>query len=340
MKTAPKLQVLIFIMLFLFSCDDPETVVTNFVHPDGSVTRRVVMRSSKKTVEPSQYQVPLDSTWTISTGIEPREKDTTWIVTAEKNFSSVDEINSAYRADSGANKLIKRSAEFSRSFRWFNTFYRYSEKVDKVLNTKLKAEQVLSEEELRYFYMPSSMLDSLLAGADSLMYKEKKAKNDSVENRYLFKALMEEWTMQYFRLNPDSAYIIPRKDKMLEMAVNNDTKGDTLIQIVLGEEYYSKNKLFIDQALKEVDSLFEKAMSAKFYTCETVMPFKLVATNGFVDKNGKISWPVDSKYFVSQDYLMWAESKKPNTWAWVVSGVFVVFVMAGLIVKGMRRKGE
>jgi hypothetical protein len=336
MNLTPKLPALIFIMLFLFSCDDLETVVTNFVHPDGSVTRRVVMKSSKNTFEPSQYQVPLDSTWTLTKSFEPGEKDTTWILTAAKDFSSVEEINLAYRADSGSNQRLMRSAEFSRSFRWFNTFYRYSEKVEKVLNTELKAEQEFSEEELRFFYMPSTMIDSLLKSADSLIYKEKKARNDSVENRFVFKALVEEWTLNYFRLNPDSAYIMPRKSKMLELVLGEKYNEDTLLQSALGEDYYVKNKDFLNQATKEVDSLFEKAFSAKFYTCETVLPFKLLATNGFVDKNGKISWPVDSKYYISQDYVMWAESKKPNIWAWVVSGLFVVFVMAGLVVRGVR----
>ncbi len=35
----------------MVSCDEPETVVTNIVHPDGSVTRKIEMRNSKNKFE-------------------------------------------------------------------------------------------------------------------------------------------------------------------------------------------------------------------------------------------------------------------------------------------------
>ncbi len=337
MKTTPRILTMLVFMLFMFSCDEPVTVVTNFVHPDGSVTRRIVTKYKKKEIEPSLYQVPFDSTWTITTTIEPAEKDTTWIFTAEKEFNSVDEINLSYQADSGANKMILRSASFSRKFMWFNTFYYYSEKVSKVLNTRLTEENIFSQEELKYFHMPSSMLDSLVNSPDSTAYKLIKAKNDSLEDRYLFTALIEEWMLQYLQLRPDSGYIIPLKDKLINQAIENDYNEDSMFIVNIGEEYYSKNKDLIKLAMNEVDTIFNKALNAKFYTCETVMPFNLIATNGFVDSTEKVSWPVDSKYFVSQDYVMWAESKKSNKWAWAITGAFVVFVVVGLILRKIKR---
>ncbi|MCB9013479.1 MAG: hypothetical protein H6539_05510 [Bacteroidales bacterium] len=338
MKTRTKILLLFAGMIFLFSCDDPETVVTNIVHPDGSVTRTIVMKSTKKIPDPAQYQVPFDSTWTISKDTIPGEKDTSWVLTATKEFRSVSEINLEYKSDSGSNKVLNRTASFSKHFRWFTTIYRYSEKVDRMLNVTVKAEDVLDEEELKYFYMPASMLDSLQAGPDSLLYREKKNINDSLENIYLFTGLTEEWIHQYLMLNPDSTYILPMKDSLVKLAANSDFDGDSLLIRAFGNTYYETNKVFINQALNEVDSLMSIAMLAKFYTCETVMPFKLIATNGFADKSGKISWPVDSKYFISQDYEMWAESKKSNAWAWAVSGVFVVFVISGLTRRSKRKR--
>ena len=108
------------------SCDEPETVVTNIVHADGSVTRRIEMKNLENKFEVSDLQVPFDSTWTIRDSLEiNKEGDTIWVKRAEKLFASVDEINRTYFSDSGANKEIKRHAEFRKKFRWFNTEYRF-----------------------------------------------------------------------------------------------------------------------------------------------------------------------------------------------------------------------
>jgi hypothetical protein len=34
---------------------------------------------------------------------------------------------------------------------------------------------------------------------------------------------------------------------------------------------------------------------------------------------------------------MWAESKEPNKWAWIVSGIFLLFVLAGIIFKSIKK---
>ena len=40
--------IVLLLLMVVVSCDEPETVVTNIVHPDGSVTRKIEMRYSNK----------------------------------------------------------------------------------------------------------------------------------------------------------------------------------------------------------------------------------------------------------------------------------------------------
>ena len=133
MKKRVLKSVLILVLLMVYSCDEPETVVTNIVHTDGSVTRHVEMRSTKNVFDPSDYRIPVDSSWNISDTIEINIKDgksdTTWIKIAEKNFGNVEEINKGYSTDKGKNKASKRTARFSKKFKWFNTEFRFSENV-------------------------------------------------------------------------------------------------------------------------------------------------------------------------------------------------------------------
>ena len=69
MKRKPINLIVAFILTLVVSCNEPETVVTNYVHPDGSVTRKIEMKSIegdiKKRFNISDIQVPFDSTWTV-----------------------------------------------------------------------------------------------------------------------------------------------------------------------------------------------------------------------------------------------------------------------------------
>lgn len=68
------------ILMMIGSCNEPETVVTNYVHPDGSITRKIEMRNNENRFKKSDFQVPFDSTWVIKDSIEINKKgDTTWI---------------------------------------------------------------------------------------------------------------------------------------------------------------------------------------------------------------------------------------------------------------------
>lgn len=329
---------LLLISLLLFSCDTPETVVTNYVHEDGSVTRQIIMKSGSKLEDPFRNQVPFDSTWNMSESFEVTEGDTIFTFTAEKHFESVYGINQFYSADSGSNKHLKRSVEFSKSFRWFNTVYFFAEKIDRVTGIQFPASDFFSEEDLRFFYLPPMMVDSLLNSSDSLIYQAKKAKNDSLSELYILNALKEEWKYLYIQKKPEDSAIIGNKmNDLIGGALTNEL-NDSLFIVTLGKEYFSENKNLLESTVNEVDSLFGSAFMSKFYTCEIVMPHKTIATSGLVDKTGKISWPVSPEYYLAQDYLMWAESRKVNYWAWLLTASFGLFVITGLFLRSFRRK--
>jgi hypothetical protein len=116
--------ILSLILMMVVSCDEPETVVTDFVHADGSVTRKIEMRNLENKFNPSHLQVPFDSTWIVKDSIELSEKgDTAWIKRAQKLFKNVDEINLAYISG-----LILSSGLLKKLIRvWFmDTLYQNS----------------------------------------------------------------------------------------------------------------------------------------------------------------------------------------------------------------------
>jgi dsDNA-binding SOS-regulon protein len=350
MKRKALKPILLLVLLVVFSCDEPETRVTNTVHPDGSVTRKIEMRNKKNEFNLSDLQVPFDSTWIIKDSIEiGQKKDTTWIRTAEKFFRNVDEINISYLTDSGANKDIQRKAKFAKKFKWFNTEYRFSELIDRKMSNGYPIKDFLNAEEFTYFYSPDGLKQEKKNSADSLKFR---ALEDTISKKveiWTTKSLVSEWIVEFSRLIEGRAgneitgeSMKANMDKYIKMLDIYDNKFDSLWEagIILKDMIGEKNSIRFKPEADSAMAFLEKILVVNFkdYSVRIVMPGKVIGTNGFIDKTEVLLWPVKSDYFLTEQYEMWAESKVINIWAWAVTGVFILFVIIGLIIKSFNKR--
>jgi hypothetical protein len=350
MNIKPMKLITAIILIMVVSCDEPETIVTNYVHPDGSITRKIEMRNIKNNFSKKDIQVPLDSTWSIKDTIEINQKgDTTYIRRAEKQFRNVDEINFAYKSDSGACKEASRSASFSKRFRWFNTEFRFSEKIDQKLTFGYPVKNFLNENELTYFYSPESLKSEKENGADSLKFR---ALSDSVKkktDRWAYKNLVAGWIQEFARQTAargeteiTKESLTAREDEMARKVEKYGDKLDSLwkegiiLRELIGETKALKYKTEADSAISY--AIDNYAINFKDYSVRIAMPGTLTGTNGFIDSSKVLLWPVKSDFFLTQPYEMWAESKIPNIWAWIVSGLFLLFVLTGVVIR-INKKG-
>jgi hypothetical protein len=345
--------VLALILMLIVSCNEPETVVTDYVHPDGSVTRKIEMKSNEADVNKrfkiSEIQVPFDSTWTVKDSVDiDKKRDSIWIRTAVKQFKNVDELNQAYKKDSSANKNVRRQAGFSKRFKWFNTEFRFSEIIDKQLSYGYPVKDFLNSEELLYFYSPENLKHDKETGPDSLKFR---ALADSIKHKtdlWSTKNIVSEWIGKFSDLTKGRAgkdmtreSLKARQDEFIQVVESNNAKFDSLwqngiiLKELIGEENAVKFKTEADSALGSVTKYF--LVDFKDYSVRIVMPGKLIGTNGFIDSSHILLWPVKSDFFMTEPYEMWAESKTSNTWTWIVSGIFLAFVLTGVIVRIIKK---
>ena len=164
-------------MLILSSCDGPDAQLINLVRENGSVERKIVLTNTQDEFVLTDCQIPVDSTWDISKTYEVSDEgDTTYTLTAVREFESVEGINILYDEYDGSNAGLKRTAEFRKKFRWFNTVFYYNEHVAKALEG-IPPEDFFTGEELDYFYMPEKLVDAKLEGPDSTRIKKDMGKN-------------------------------------------------------------------------------------------------------------------------------------------------------------------
>ncbi len=345
--------VIVLTFIFLFSCGEYKTRVSNKVHKDGSVTRTVVMtKEDNEEFSADGYLVPVDSTWDITYSIELGEDADTslWILTAEKHFENVDQINAEYEADSGQNKGMTRYAEFAKKYRWFYTEYRYAETVESILDVECAPDSFLNPEELKHFYLPVSISDNLKNGSDSLKYRELEKEIESKTEAWLWTGLVKQWILNLHALASENKnYTLTLKElqskedqflsNLEKYGEYDDFLPDSIVKYVMGIEFLEDFDLEIDSATEMFESKFGEFIEAIHYELEICMPGKLTESNGFIATNEELTdnknllWSVSGEYFFAQDYVMWAESRENNIYAWIISALFVLFVAIGLLLR-------
>ena len=338
-----------FFLLLAVSCDEPETVVTNYVHSDGSVTREMEMRSSKNNFKVSDFQVPFDQTWTIKDSVEVNAKgDTTWVKRASRFFRNTDEINLSYKTDSGANKGTSRHSSLTKKFRWFNTEYRFCETIDGTMKFGYPIGDFLDKEELEYYYCPDRIKGDKKNSADSLKYRAFEDTINKKTDLWASKCLISEWIGEFSGLtegkagNDLSAQVLKsREDELLATLKIFEPKFDslwengTILRKFIGDANAIKYRTEADTAISIVTRRL--LLNFKKYSVRIAMPGAVIGTNGYLDSSKVLLWAVKSDFFFTGTYEMYAESKTINVWAWIISGLFLVFVLTGVFVRLMKK---
>ncbi len=345
-------------LMLLSGCKDYRIKVLNNVNRDGSVLRNVIVtRETDEEFNFANFTVPVDSSWTFSDSMSISEdQDTTWFLYADKLFSDVAKINFAYdNADTAVNFWLDRSADFNKKFRWFTTTYRFSERVERLMDVEVRMEDYLEKEELRHYYLPESIATELENGIDSTYYE---TLNDSIEAKseyWLMTGIIRQWALNLETLTAGQLEeFFPEgtwkkvEDAFIRQAkipgFMDDFVPDSLLTVILGEQFVQNFQLELDSAEALLEEVFGYYMEVASYDMEIRMPGTITGTNGYLLTSGDenetpgILWTVEGDYFLAADYNMWVESQVKNTWAWYVSAGFLLFVILGLLRFRKRKK--
>lgn len=336
---------LIMGFVLLSGCNEPDTIVTNIVNPDGSVTRRVEMRSSNDEFLPENNKVPVDSTWMTEKSIEVSETgDTTWIVIAEKIFPEPGLINSDYIGGGDANAAFSRSVTFRKSFRWFNTVYRFSESIDRYLPYGYPLADYVKGEALDFFLQPDSVRESNSNSSDSLYYRALEDTLQTMVECWVLRGLIDGWMkLTIVKLNEadvDDEFMnnFPGFESIItECSKLDEYEFDDVLLRLFGEETMDMYGEIFKAAEDSIGVDYGDCSSFNSYTVRTIMPGTLIKSNGYVIDDRIVVWPAKSELFMFEDYEMWAESRISNSWAWILT-ILIVLAVPFLITLRRRKK--
>jgi len=320
--------------------------ITTQIRPDGSIEQTIVFKGDSTEIVDVPFALMKEADWKRE-WTKP-EKDKYQLVVS-KEFHSVKELNKSMNPADTNLHVIRTNSTLHRKFRWFFTRFEFSETV---LNSnpfsKLDYHKYLNAEQIRLISMNEDTRKED-PGYDSVKYKV-------AENRfeeYLLHSIFEDFYQQILSIiAEDKSFTLSRqeldskKDSIYRFLIDsvggNDNPDEILREInrvinhpdiqVIRTKYLDRFDNF-----KRKDNFFNAA-SDDSYKFTIRMPGLLLGTNSPKIEGAELGWELTYYNFFFEDYTMTAESRKVNTWAFIVAGLILLAALAGLLSAIIRKR--
>jgi hypothetical protein len=350
---------ILMLLFFMGSCLD--YTVTTKVNRDGSVFRQYRVRGDSAEIFDGSLMIPSGAEWKTSRSWEPKnEKDSAsgekqFVYMASRTFRDIDELNSWMATDTSLG-TIKPVISLRKKFRWFYTYFEYSEVYPMTFPfQKIPVDSFLTEMEQSVIMDDDRTAYS--ASDKKLIWKDKKTEyrytpEDSVElkkiseqcqyklERWVNASIIEDYLdvlKKHFR-NEGAVNAILLKKTEWKNAVNKmdsakpmeiiqasilNAIGDSLIGSARLQELYENNPEIFAEFDRKVKKAKDLGVDDSF-TNTLSLPGKLFSTNSEKADLPEMQWKLEPMYFAFRDYEMKASSRVANPWIMVLSGLLAV----------------
>ena len=351
-------------MLLLLSMTSCSTYyrMTSRVERDGSMYREIYAQGDSafiagdKTHNPFLFQpnanwqlVNLDSTIKFNFWGEEEKLN----VKACQKLSGVD--GEYFTVDKGKEHLSAMAIPMERvkkSFRWFYTYYIYTATY-KELQDKgpVPLDNYLNKEEQMIWLHGN---DDAFRGMNGIEMNDKLDKLEAKFGEWYNRNVYEinwEVTRHFTSLQGDTACLQcleELKDSVYKKhsSEKGDSMGDADIEEVCGmfdkacstkyfSDLYKTNKEMMDALCEEKINIAEVFYHAIQF--ELTLPGRLLTSNAKVLKDNVVIWKIDGFRLLAGDYILTAESRVINYWAFGITLFMMLFVL-GIFIKLYRRR--
>jgi hypothetical protein len=373
MKRFINLIAIVTTLFLLFGCGNDNKYMFTRINKDGSIYREFVQSGDSSflmgdTAKSNPFPIRLDSSWKVTFSYtkkgEPENYISGWpvknynlkldtshflSVKASKTFQNIEELSGKF----SFNKIpwcssLKQEFTLHKKFRWFYTYYDYTETFKKLNpNPKTKISDFLSDSEIMHYFGEDNSYTKGCNGVEALSYlKVLEEKTEKWQFKCIYDAYFQvmcdnydllpepKVTLKRFQSVQDSIFY----DHLKDIDILKE-KSDSFLFGTFDKYFATKNfsKIFMNNdSLKKV---FEKSAEKTLVdysgrlSYNLSMPGKILDTNASISHGDTLTWNVNSERFLFMDYSIYAKSRNPNYWAFVISGIIVFLGLLGLIIK-------
>lgn len=324
----------------LISCDHPMSFHTK-VNEDGSLDKTIVMETEKEKSDLNIFGINEKSNWKVTKtksvdSTTKSNKDNNYRFEFSRHFESAEKMNEVL--DRNVDTLFQVHSKFEKKFRWFYTYIRYSETIRPINRFKkvFPSDYFTTEDSLFIKRLPAEGKAISKADSVSLILLNEKISNHYT-NMGIFNELFPVLEQVVRKYNPDKKWIdtLYKKREHIYELINKD-QGDFSPKKIADELHIPLPKEAdndFESLSKEFNSRMDFMSFARDgkYSISFDMPWTITSTNAdSVAVNHALWNPVMHKFAFS-NYEMYAESRKLNIWAVIVSVIIIgatVFVLS------------
>lgn len=362
MKKASRILFFVSLLLLLTACGVNYTITTK-IFPDGSCLRTMTARLDSSNYEGNPFFIPIDSTWEQTVRMEKDTvKDETYaVVTVQKKYSSVEEMNREFYKKDEISEAPKLKMRFVKKFQWFYTTFRYEETYMQQFPFRhFPLSNYYTQEEIEAYIYEDPIADSLFyLGKDSLEQKRIRDELDKKGEDFIADNIFEEFFLDLQKSSKNAQHGFFRERNLDEMKsemkeelkpyLMKHVEGDadtTALQILTRLDKYHGTTAFSEIYLNDTMSFeaFDKKLDVDIaanyiddYEHNVSMPGTLLNTNAPQIIDGFPNWKFGAELFVFCDYTMWAESKQTNKWAFIVTIAIVILSIVMLVFRKRKK---
>jgi hypothetical protein len=358
-------------MVILVSCKEggnPKFITQ--INADGTCSKIIETTADSAFIvgdtSKNPFDIDLDSTWEVSWRYKTSEYSTTWPLKswtwdttskeplnakAVQNYKSVEDMASSFKLSKKHKwRNIKPTYSFNKKFRWFYTYYTYSELYPKLKTLdRIPFDKYFTRTEAEFWF--NGNLD-LVKGMNGMEIKDEATKVESKFNQWFFHNVLDEQFDIYVEkfdsikgLKIDKQKFISKKDSIIQLCLNkidNDLKDlelddylDKFFNTKAFTRYSEENK----ETLKARENMILGAFIDYFdpsIDYNLLMPGKIMKTENMVNHGDTLSINLTAYRMTYSDFTISATSRKSNTWAFIVTGLIVLLALGSLFVKNKR----
>jgi len=309
------------------------------LHTDFPIKKSVCdsMINNMKQHKASQGRGPIDKT--------PSDL----VVYARHNYNSVQEMAGQFklkRSDSWSKMKVKYS--LIKKFRWFYTYFSYQETYPKIkLNFEIPIEKYMTNEEARYWFTGRP---NVLLGMNGVEAREYVGKIEDNFNKWFNQ---NSWNNEYKILidNYDRIDRKPVSKKRLvllrDTIFNSYSENLSDLKMEKSLNKYFKTDVFTElwkpenSPMKKYEKDFEDQNLPYFVgsmTYKLMMPGNILQPSDAVIHGDTLSWRLTAYRMIPSDYIITAQSRQANIWAFILTGMIMLAAVGSFFWKPGRRK--
>ena len=342
----------------LCGCPEHKDVTTK-INRDGSCIRAIgeFDPRSFKGVDSVIHDlpIPIDHSWKLK-----YINDSTAVLI--KEFETVEDLNSLFASDESELKAYKRKVELTEKFRWFHTIIQYRETYEGLL-TEVPLTDYMSEAEAETFKSDDSKVHPII---DAMEPKSKESLINNIEERFGYwlndniyslayddiveiadsLGLFDNKSINVAEMKDTVKQRIDEAEKRIITFNNSDDEMDMVdLADLMGKEMGLDSVLIKSLKLKVMEANLEEKYEneifsgfTKDYDNGVIMPGLVTDTNAELLAGDTLIWDVESIKFCDSDFVMFAESKVTNRWAYILSGFIVLVALISPFLKRLKKQ--